>query len=161
MESTAWIRNLVISEKTMEEQGLVNLGDIAVGISPEEETVDFLKDLKLTFLEATSSFNELKNSPDTRIKTYGIANTTADFMLFRNGYKMIFSANKAGHIRIYCQYQQKKHSESLQPNHQEVHITAQQGAFGETLVWTYQDKEVSQDTLVRYFLSRFAKDSLF
>ncbi|PIS11572.1 MAG: hypothetical protein COT73_03240, partial [Bdellovibrio sp. CG10_big_fil_rev_8_21_14_0_10_47_8] len=81
----------------MEETGLVDMG---TGSDDSKfltnETLRYLQQLKNEFIEAASAFNELKASPLGRIKIYGIAKTHADFMLFRNGFKMIFSMRAPG-----------------------------------------------------------------
>src|SRR5262245_54239455 len=87
-----WVRELVKAEEQMEETGIV---DMSVGIEDQRflvrESVQFLLLLKNEFIDATNAFNQLKTSPLGRIKVYGIAKTEADFMLFRNGFKMIFT----------------------------------------------------------------------
>ena len=96
-----WIRDLVRSEEQMEESGLVDMG---TGLGDSQNlTMDshqYLQALKTEFIEAASAFNELKNSPLGRVKIYGIAKTFADFMLFRNGFKMIFTLKEPGIVSI-------------------------------------------------------------
>ncbi len=91
MEKISWIKELVKAEQQMEESGLV---DMTFGFDAErvlvQETIQFLMQLKTEFVDASSSFNELKPSALGRIKIYGIAKTHADFMLFRNGFKNDF-----------------------------------------------------------------------
>ena len=95
MEKISWIKELVKAEQQMEESGLV---DMSFGFDTDRilvnETVQFLLALKTEFVDSSTSFNELKPSALGRIKIYGIAKTHADFMLFRNGFKMIFSLKK-------------------------------------------------------------------
>jgi hypothetical protein len=101
MEKLSWIKELVKAEQQMEESGMV---DITFGFDPEkilvQETLQFLLQLKDQFIDSSNSFNELKSSALGRTKIYGIAKTHADFMLFRNGFKMIFSLKAAGVISI-------------------------------------------------------------
>ena len=90
MEKLNWIKELVLAEKQMEDAGMV---DMEAGFDPssqvEESTVEFITDLKASFVEAASAFNQLKGSTLGQIRIYGISKTKADFMLFRNGYKQI------------------------------------------------------------------------
>src|SRR5690348_10330670 len=101
MEKIAWIKELVNAEQQMEESGMV---DMTYGYDAQRmlahETLQFLLALKTEFVDSSSTFNELKPSPLGRIKIYGIAKTHADFMLFRNGYKMIFALKSPGEIVI-------------------------------------------------------------
>src|SRR5690606_6995671 len=101
MDKLSWIRGLVQSEQQMEEAGVV---DFSAGYNPhvelEDETVDFMNSLKAGFVDAASAFNQLRGSTTGSIKIYGISKTKADFMLFRNGHKLIFSIREAGTIRV-------------------------------------------------------------
>src|SRR5271156_6029234 len=91
-ERLDWIRDLVRNEEKMDETGIV---DMSVGFDNaqalQNETLRTLLWLKNEFVDACNAFNDLKTTPLGRIKVYGVAKTQADFMLFRNGYKMIFS----------------------------------------------------------------------
>src|SRR5580704_10256664 len=85
----------------MEEAGVV---DIEAGFDPsrqvEDATIEFISDLKAAFIEAASAFNQLKGSNMGQIRIYGISKTKADFMLFRNGFKLIFSLRQAGIVAV-------------------------------------------------------------
>ena len=84
-------------------------------------------------------------------------------MLFRNGYKLIFSMRQPGLITVaysnagvhYVPGQAKPGGEENQPH--DV-LRATWGAFGQ-LIWTYNDHEIKIDYLIRYYMSRFVKDS--
>src|SRR5476649_809541 len=101
MDKIAWIKDLVRTEQKMEETGVV---DFTSGFDPQQllisESVGYLNALKNAFVEAAASFNQLKASSVGRIKIYGISNTHADFMLFRNGFKLIFSLKEPGVVGI-------------------------------------------------------------
>ena len=162
-----WIKELVRSEDQMEESGMV---DLAIGLDSEktliQETLRFLAELKNSMTEAASAFNELKTSPLGRIKTYGIAKTQADFMLFRNGFKMIFSMKEPGIISIRFNFMGPSYIPTAIPTHQaantavmEEHlIQARKGPFHE-LVWTFQEHAIQMASVVRYHLSLFIKES--
>jgi len=64
----------------------------------QEKTHEFLRTLKDNFVDYTTAFNNMKNSTIGGVKIYGISNTATDFMLFRNGYKLLFSAIAPGRI---------------------------------------------------------------
>jgi hypothetical protein len=162
MSGLDWIKELVHAEQQMEEAGVV---DMTAGFDPrrqmEEATLDFLVDLKLAFVEVTSAFNQMKTSGLGHIKIYGISKTKADFMLFRNGYKLIFNMSKPGEIRIFQtatnpQFYFQNPGEESTVDAQV--LTASFGAFGQ-MSWSYNGQPIKLDYLVRYYVSRFVKDS--
>jgi hypothetical protein len=161
VEKLSWIKELVLAEQQMEEAGVV---DMEAGFDPgrqlEEATVEFINDLKAAFVEAASAFNSLKGSTLGHLRIYGISKTKADFMLFRNGYKLIFSLRQAGLITVAhssagAHYVPGTAKEENTPT--DV-LRATWGAFGQ-LQWTYNDHPINIDYLVRYYMSRFVKDS--
>lgn len=163
----SWIRDLVHSEEQVEESGIVDMGTGTLN-EPNlmQETLAYLQDLKTAFIESASAFNELKASPLGRIKIYGIAKTHADFMLFRNGFKMIFSAKAPGQISIRFNFIGTQQNLSQLPSlmntaanlNDEVIIESRFGPFQE-LRWTYQNETVNTQSLVKYHLSLFIKES--
>ena len=88
-ENKTWIRELVSADEQIEKSVMI---DMNLGLDTQRilvnETITFLLKLKADFADAAGNFNEMKPSALGRIKIYGIAKTHADFMLFRNGYKM-------------------------------------------------------------------------
>lgn len=162
MSRLDWIKELVHAEQQMEEAGVV---DMTAGFDPqkqmEEATVDFLMDLKLAFVEVASAFNQMKSSGLGHIKIYGISKTKADFMLFRNGYKLIFSMSKPGEIRCFQTATNPQfyfQSNNEEPSADVQNLTAEWGAFGQ-MSWSYKGQPINLDYLVRYYVSRFVKDS--
>ena len=161
MEKLSWIKELVLAEQQMEEAGVV---DMEAGFDParqlEEATIDFINDLKAAFVEAASAFNQLKGSTLGHLRIYGISKTQADFMLFRNGYKLIYSLRQPGLITVTyssagTHFVPGAVKEESAPSDQ---LRAAWGAFGQ-LVWTYNEHQINIDYLVRYYMSRFVKDS--
>lgn len=169
MDQISWIRELVKAEEQMEETGVV---DLSVGIDSEKalvnESVRYLTNLKNKFIEASVAFNELKASALGRLKIYGIAKTPADFMLFRNGYKMIFSLSAPGEISIRFNFlgpgghiptQIPTASSSTASSLLEEHLLkAQIGAFGD-LKWTFRDQTIDLEHVIRYHMTLFIKES--
>lgn len=162
MDKLQWVKELVLAEQQMEESGMI---DIAKGFNAkqiiQEETIDYLRDLKATFTEVVTAFNELKRSELGKIKIYGISNTIADFMLFRNGLKLVFSAVKAGEVII--SFQTMNHSFVPSANSEPAttstdSIQANWGAYGQ-LIWKYKGHPIELDYLVRYYLTRFTQES--
>ena len=172
MDKLSWIKDLVRAEQQMEESGVV---DFNFGFDPQRlltsESVEFLETMKTAFIEAASSFNQLKGSTVGRIKIYGISNTQSDFMLFRNGFKLIFSMKEPGVIGIRFHYvgagfgQMPGVVNPASPGAgaqlatpEEDLLVARWGAFGD-LQWTYQEQVVKTDYLVRYYMTRFIRES--
>ncbi len=174
MDKLEWIRDLVLSEQQMEESGLV---DMKAGFDPEQllqsQSLDFLSDLKAAFVESAAAFNQMKGSNLGQIKIYGISRTQADFMLFRNGYKLIFSLRQPGLVAIGLHTmtshfipgpirdedeEEPNKISTSGPQSSEELLKARWGAFGE-LKWTYRDHPVNINYLVRYYITRFVRES--
>lgn len=159
MDKLSWIKDLVQTEQQMEESGMIQ---ITTGFEPEKhlynETLMFLIALKREFVDATTAFNQLKGSPMGRIKVYSISQTQADFMLFRNGFKLIFSMKQPGTVSM------KFHRASgLNPAFQnqesdEEFLLAKWGPFGD-LVWSYNNQPIKTEYLVKYYTTRFVHES--
>ncbi len=157
-----WIKELVMSEQQMEESGVVSLSAIDPEAHLEEQTLEFLRDIKAAMVEASATFNQLKGSAAGTLKIYGISNTKSDFMLFRNGYKLIFSFRRSGEVEIYhsllaSHFLAASESENVKPTEKDI-LRAQWGAFGE-LQWHYRNLPVKIDFLVRHYISRFIRES--
>lgn len=164
MEKISWIKDLVLAEQQMEDTGMV---DMSAGFDAEKElelaTTEFLADLKSAFIESSATFNQLKSSGVGTIKIYGISKTHSDFMLFRNGYKLIFSLKQPGLVTVTF----NATSPHFVPGQTVVdtpatgpvdNLKARWGAYGE-LVWTSNDLTINLDYLVRYYISRFVRES--
>lgn len=165
-----WIKELVRAEQRMEESGVIEFGP---AFDPAQilltESVAFMNELKVVFVDAASAFNQLKGSSLGRVKIYGIANTHADFMLFRNGFKLIFSLKEPGAVSVRFHYVGagfQGAGASVAPGTGAVASTmgeedlliARWGAFGD-LNWTYQEQAIKIDYLVRYYMTRFVRES--
>jgi len=171
MDKLTWIKDLVRAEQKMEESGVV---DFSVGFDTQQilftESISFLNTIKTAFVESASSFNQLKGSTVGRIKIYGISNTHADFMLFRNGFKLIFALKEpgvigirfhyvgAGLMQLPAQMSSATLAEGVKVPTEEDMLTARWAAFGD-LAWTYQEQPVKVDYLVRYYMTRFIRES--
>jgi hypothetical protein len=165
MDKLSWIKDLVRAEEQMEESGLVDFTDgLNPGVLLQSESVGFLNQLKSSFIDAAASFNQLKGSAVGRVKIYGISNTPADFMLFRNGFKLIFALKEPGLISIRFHYVGSTFAmPTASDNGQKVPddedlVQARWGAFGD-MIWTFQDQPIKIDYLVRYYLTRFVRES--
>lgn len=163
MKNLEWVRSLVDAERRMEETGTIDLSE-----GPDEKydlnlkTQEFLKQVKETFIEYVTAFNNMKNASVGGVKIYGISNTVADFMLFRNGYKLIFSASGPGRITISFQTQATQFLPTggkASSTSSDEGLSGNYGPLGD-LTWTYRGTIVNVDTLARYYLTRFVKESI-
>ena len=158
-----WIKNLVQQEERMENAGVVNFqpqpshqGTIE---ELEEHSAEFLKQLRVAFTQSVSTFNQVKGYVGT-IRIYGINNTKADFMLFRNGYKLVFSMKNPGTISIHF-----LNIDSLVPNDKNLsspmidYLDGSWGSFGE-LKWMHKNRPIQIDFLIRYYMTLFVKNSI-
>ena len=165
MDHPNWIKDLVQAEQKMEESGVI---DFSPAHDPQthlkEDTITFLNEVKSQFIAASSAFNQLKNSSNGRIKIYAISKTDADFMLFRNGFKLIFSMKEAGKVSVAFNHfglgflPGESANEAATRLMNENELVAKWGAFGD-LVWTFEGQEIKVDYLVRHYLSRFIRES--
>lgn len=165
METMNWIKDLVLSEQKMEEDGVVDFSmDYGFGSDLKAESQDFIQEVKATFIETSSVFNQLRSNNEGSVKIYGISGTEADFMLFRNGFKLIFSVKEPGTLSIRFHnigplVPQASNSDASAANHaNEALIIATKGPFGE-LSWKYQGQEVKTPHLAKYYFTRFIKES--
>ena len=159
MDKLAWIKELVRVEHEMEESGVIQ---ISTGFNPEkhlyDESLHMLVRLKREFVDTSTAFNQMKNSPLGRVKVYSISETQADFMLFRNGFKLIFSMKQPGRIGMRF-HQASNLNPAFEPKTQdEEYLIAEWGPFGD-LVWTYNGKSVKVDYLIKYYTTRFIHES--
>jgi hypothetical protein len=163
----SWIRSLAKAEDHLESMGTIDLGMPGETLeSKNEMTLAFVNELKNSFIEASSSFNELKGSALGRIKVYGIAKTQADFMLFRNGFKMIFSAKAPGVVAVRFNFLNPQYLTHSMPivdtsavnNFEENIIELKLGVFGDQN-WMHKNEVVQKASIVRYHLSLFIKES--
>ena len=169
IDRVSWIKELVKAEHQMEESGMV---EINYNIDRERllthATLQFLLSLKNDFIDASNAFNELKTSPIGRIKIYGVAKTHGDFMLFRNGFKMIFSLKAPGQIAVRFNFMGTQFlnapgavadsttaSKDLMGEHI---LEAQFGVFDE-IKWTFKGQPFQQESLVRHYMTLFTKES--
>jgi hypothetical protein len=156
-QSLDWASQLAITEKQMERQGTV---DLHPSLNKQEQlkqkTREFLQNLQNSFREKVELFNESRQSPAYHIHIYKVSNTPDDFMLYRNGVKLVVSGQRAGRI-VFAFNQFLGHLLSTQ--HQPVlELQATWGALDQ-LSWTYRGERVTEADLLRYLLSEFIYQS--
>jgi hypothetical protein len=161
MESLDWIKSLIEAEQKMEDAGVVDLSTSHPEAFLEDQTSEFLHDIKAGFVSASATFNQLKGSNLGTLKIYAISNTKSDFMLFRNGYKLIFAMKRPGEIEVYHSLITTHYinpSETETESGERDSLRAQWGAFGE-VSWMYRNLPVKIDFLVRHYMTRFIRES--
>lgn len=171
-----WIHELIKTEELMEESGVIDMN--ATPIDTDRALIGaaltFLTELKKEFHEALEIFNDLKHHSTSKIKLYGIAKTPADFMLFRNGLKLIFSLKQPGVISIRTHFMnpgipavsamQLMGSSIPQPisspryQSEEALLEMKWGVFDEVM-WTYKNHAVKIESIVKHYLTQFIRDS--
>ena len=98
-------------------------------------TVEYAKLLQAQFRREIELFNEARRSASSSIQLYRVSKTEADFMLFRNGVKLVISATQAGRIHFaFNQYMGQVHAPAHSP---QIEIEAQWGTLDQ-LVWIYR-----------------------
>ncbi len=170
-----WIQELIKAEERIEETGVI---DFASSIDPERTMIgaalSFLAQLRNEFNQAVEVFNDLKVDSSGKIKVYGVAKTHADFMLFRNGFKLIFSLKQPGIISIRTHFLNpalpavasmnfigqavNSNLNSSQFRSEEEILEMMWGPFNET-IWTYRSQPVKAESVVRYYLTKFIHDT--
>ena len=159
MDKLSWIKDLVQNEEQMEESGMVC---VTTGFEPEKEvekeTNLFLISLKREFVEAVNTFNQMKNSPLGRVKVYSISQTQADFMVYRNGFKLCFGMKQPGTVSIKFDRPGGINPAFKEDRSEEDFLIAKWGPFGD-LVWSYNNHPVKVDYLIKYYTRRFVHES--
>lgn len=108
MKEFDWIKQLISTEESMEESGVIELqASLDEPTLLESESLSFLHKLKDIFVDVSTVYNKIRTASVGGVKIYGIAKTQADFMVFRNGYKLFFTLKKPGIIGIKVHYQGK------------------------------------------------------
>lgn len=165
-ENNEWIKELVRSEEQMEKAGLVDFSPVAdtqnIILSA---SIEYLKTLKSLFIKNANIFNQLKGKSDGAIRIYGIAKTHADFMLFRNGYKLVFNMIQPGKIQIvfhrtstpFVSSDASKNTDGKSPLNDGV-LEAAWGAFHEVR-WVCDSKPINNEHLIKFYLKNFVQNS--
>lgn len=157
-----WIYELARAEASPEADALYRLNQSAAPQQAiEESTVDFLTDLRAYFQEYVRVFNSQSDAGKKypEIKIFNLTQGAADFMLYRNGIKLIVANTTHGVVQI----SYDKHliagavpSELAIPQAEE--ILAQFGAFG-SVHWMYRSERVESEQVAKHFFAEFARVS--
>lgn len=160
-----WIHDLVRGEMNPEAERLIQAA--AGGVDPqqriEESTVEFLTELREEFTEFSKIFNGYSEAGMRfqEIKVYSVAQTPADFMIYRNQVKLVVSNASHGVIQIqFAQHQRPtgptQQAATIQQTPGSQELLAQIGPFGD-VSWTYQGEKVQAAQVARYYLGEFVR----
>jgi hypothetical protein len=163
----SWIHELVKAEIHPDAEQVLNLGR---GFDPqqlvEESTIGFLTELKESFNEAAKTFNSYSENGARfqEIKIYNVAQTAADFMIFRNQVKLmvancahgVIQFSFAQHVRGTLAVDGQMQS-TIAPG-QSQDILAQVGPFRD-VYWTFQGEKVDAEQVARFYFAEFVRAS--
>ncbi len=164
-----WLHELARAEIHPDAEKLLQLGR---SFDPqqlvEESAIDFLTELREEFNEHIRVFNAYSENGlrFQDIKVYTVAQTAADFMLFRNQVKLIFSNSAHGVLQIsFAQHvrgtlavngQDQTIVGSAPLGGQSQELLAQVGPFRD-VSWTFQGEKVEAEQVARFYFAEFAK----
>ncbi len=165
----AWIHELARAEVHPEAEKLLNLGK---PFDPqqlvEESTIDFLMEMREHFSEFTRLFNSYSESGGRfqEAKIYSVAQTAADFMVFRNQIKLMVTNHAHGMILIsFAQHvrgtldvngQSFDTAQASPLAGQSQELLAQLGPFRD-VHWTFQGEKVTPEQVAKFYFSEFAR----
>lgn len=126
----------------------------------EEATIVFLRELRESFAEYTKLFNSYSENSARfqEVKIYSVAQTPADFMLFRNQVKLVISNNAHGVVSLSLGQNSKPSGASISDLEVPQEIIANLGAF-RNLYWTYQGERVNPDSVAKYYFAEFVRNT--
>lgn len=152
-----WSADLAHNERRMERTGTV---DYTNQFQKQEvlrsRTREFTSLLQKHFREQVEVFNDARHSPAHQIHVYKVSKSEEDFMLYRNGVKLVVSGSRAGRVIFaFNQYLGQIYAPTQSPV---LEIEAAWGPFDQ-LFWSYKGERVQIMDLVRYFLTEFVRQS--
>lgn len=168
MTQNDWIKELIEAENKILESGVLDTNiDYQKQRLVVRSTLDLLVELKTKFTDALTTYNHLKPTPNAAIKIYSIAQTHSDFMLFRNGYKMIFAMKEPGIVEIRfnfigSQLINSVHSVESRVNSKifdDQQLSLITKPFDDT-AWVIKGQEFKVDNLVKFYMNLFVRESL-
>jgi hypothetical protein len=161
-----WIHDLAKGEIHPDAEKALQLGSsFDPRMLVEESTIEFLTELRESFNEFTKMFNSFAEggAKFQEIKIYNIAQTAADFMLFRNQIKLIISNSGHGIVQLsYAQHvrssvavdgQGQTAQTALAPTQD---IMAKVGPFRD-IFWTYKDEKITAEQIAKFYFTEFCR----
>lgn len=161
--STGWIHDLARAENHPDAERLLGLG---ASLDPhqvvEEDTVRFLSELRERFAEYARLFNSYSEGGARfqDVKVYSVAQTAADFMLYRSQIKLVVSNSAHGVISLaFAQHARAAFGfDGANPDSgsRAQEILAQIGPFRD-VKWTFQGEEVKPEQIAKYYFAEFVR----
>lgn len=162
--TTGWIHDLARAETHPDAERLLGLGS---SLDPhqivEENTVHFLNELRERFNEYARLFNSYSEGGARfqELKVYSVAQTAADFMLYRSQVKLVVSNSAHGVISLsFAQHQRGPfgfdgaNPEAVTTKAQD--LLAQIGPFRD-VKWTFQGEEILPEQIAKYYFAEFVR----
>ena len=181
LESSGWLHELARAEIHPDAEQLLQLGR---AFDPqqliEESAINFLSELRDHFSTYIRIFNGYSEGGGRfqGVKLYSVAQTAADFMVFRNQVKLVASCSAHGvislafthHLRgaLGAEAQFAGNSAAAMstsgnaampgmPQHSQVQeLLAQIGPFRD-VSWTYQGEKVTPEQVARFYFAEFVR----
>jgi hypothetical protein len=161
--STGWIHDLARAETHPDAERLLGLGS---SLDPhqvvEEDTVRFLGELRERFNEYARLFNSYSEGSARfqDVKVYAVAQSAADFMLYRSQIKLVVSNSAHGVISLsFAQHARAQFAfdgANPETGSRSQELLAQIGPFRD-VKWTFQGEEVKPEQIARYYFAEFVR----
>ncbi len=164
--AAGWVHDLARAETHPDAERLLGLGS---NLDPhqivEEDTVRFLSELRERFGEYARLFNSYSEGSARfqEVKLYAIAQTPADFMLYRSQIKLVVTNSAHGVIALSFASHARTSSgfdgsnpESASPRPQE--LLAQVGPFRD-VKWTFQGEEIRPEQVAKFYFAEFVRST--
>lgn len=154
---TAWIQTLIENERKQGSHTAPNPVNSQVQAALIQNSVAFLLETKEQFLNVAYTYNQIRSRETGQVKTYSISKTQADFMLFRNGFRLIFTLKQPGHIDIVS----SRPSQGLGTDNTlvlEKKLEAKIMTFHD-IQWFCDECPVKINSMVKYYFSNFIRIS--
>ena len=168
-QNTAWIHDLARAEVHPEAERLLGLGQ---GLDPhqivEESMIQFLQVLRERFTEYARLFNSYSEAGNRfqEIKIYTVAQTSADFMVYRNQVKLVVSNTAHGvlsiqfaqHSRSSMQFDGSNPENLSRDALPSQELLAHLGPFRD-VKWTFQGEAVAPEEVARFYFVEFIRST--
>lgn len=161
---TGWLHELAKAEIHPDAEKLLQLGrSLDPQQKVEESTIDFLTELREHFTDFARIFNGYSEGGTryAEAKVYSVAQTAADFMIFRNQVKLVvsntahgmiqfsFSRHLGGGLSIDGQGQSAQEARAQE-------LLAQVGPFRD-VHWTFQGEKVDPEAVAKFYFAEFIR----
>ncbi len=150
-----WLNELARAEVHPDAERLMSLGK---SFDPtqliEESTVEFLTAMRRQMADYCKVFNAFsaQGSKFPEVKLYGIAQSAADFMIFRSQIKLLVSSSTPGNIQISFSHHQRGGANIDEPQQ----LTATMGPF-RNIYWTFKGEKIEPEQVAKFYFTEFVR----